>query len=149
MPKINEENIDHSNSNYNVDGEILSGDALKQRIHRLESIGEGNRTPEEEQTLERLKLKNEKEIDKIDRAKRDRKNTGSAGAKEGGNNFKKTHKKDGIPNNPAEPAKPVDLSTKGKHSTNKVQNFESYNKEIEGMKYLIEYMNNNDKPKMI
>mgnify|MGYP000244349778 CR=1 FL=1 len=48
------------------------------------------------------------------------------------------------------------MRVKGKHSkvsdqieNNRVQYYESYNKEIEGMKYLIEYMNNNNNNKTI
>ena len=160
MSNINESNIDHDKSSYTLPDEHasvlgsgqISGNNMTTKISRLSN--KENRTSAEEAALQWLKSKNEKEIDKIDRPKRDRMETGSEGAKLGGNNFKKTHEKKGM-GNPGEINGLAKMGVSGKRSkisdqikNNSVEYYESYTKEIENMKYLIEYMNNN-KPNII
>lgn len=149
MSNINEINIDLQDRKINVDGENVRGGTLKNQISRLKN--KDNLSTEERQKLKRLQIKYDEEIDKIDRPKRDRMNIGAEGTKDGvngRNNFKEAGPKDGIPTPETDATKPPDLSTKGKHSENKIQYYESYEKEMENMKYLIEYMNNN-KPNII
>lgn len=145
MDNINEENKDHSKSIYNVDGEQINGNILTTRISRLEN--KENRTTEEDKTLERLKNKNKLAIEKIDRPKRSRMNSGAEGTKDGGNNFKNTWTVDDATSVP-KPHNPDNRVVKGKRSKAvDLEFYESYEKEMENMKYLIEYMNNN-KPKI-
>ena len=91
------------------------------------------------------------EVNKIDAKKRVVMRTDGVGAKKGGNAFKDTHEKDRDNANPSKVGGLAKLTSSGKHSkvsdqieNNRVQYYESYNKEIENMKYLIEYMNNNN-----
>ena len=77
--------------------------------------------------------------------------TDGQGAKKGGNAFKDTHEKDGQ-GKFDKVGGLAKMGRSGKHSktsdqleNNRVQYYESYEKEIEDMRYLIEYMNNNGK----
>lgn len=79
--------------------------------------------------------------------------TDGVGKKKGGNAFIDTHEKDKDNANPTKVGGLADMKVRGKHSkvsdqieNNRVQYYESYNKEIKDMKYLIEYMcNKNNK----
>ena len=152
MDNINEENKDHSKSIYTIPSKYanvlgdkpITGSGMTTWLSRLKNK---NRTSEEQSAFEWLENENDRQIEKIDRPKRDRMNTGAEGTKDGGNNFKNTWTETGVPNAP-KPVKVDSRIVKGKRSkANNVEYYESYEKEIKNMKYLIEYMNNN-KPKI-
>ena len=155
MSNINESNKDHYNSTYNVGGEQYNGNSLTTKISRLKKKKEeGKLTSDEEKKLEELKSSNQEGIDKIYKQKKNIETTGGQGKYKGGNAHKKTHEKNGIPDltNNETSGKTV----RGRRSKvsnqiadNRLQYYESYEEEMENMKYLIEYMNNNDKPKII
>lgn len=150
MSNINESNKDHYNTTYNVGGKQYNGNSLTTEISRLKKKKEeGKLTSEEEKKLEELKGSNQEGIDKIYKQKKNIETTGGQGKYKGGNAHKNTHTKNGNSKPEENPTKPVDLSTSSKRSINKLQYYESYEKEMENMKYLIEYMNNNDKHKII
>ena len=72
------------------------------------------------------------------------------------NAFKKAHTKDRKNKNVDKIGGMAKLTSSGKHTkasdqvaNNRVQYYESFDKEIKDMIYLIEYMNNNDKNKIL
>lgn len=158
MKNLNEKNEEHESSTYTVPpqfhsslGEKISGNNITTKISRLSK--KENLTDEEEKTLKWLKGKNNAEINKIDAQKRIIMRTDGVGKKKGGNAFIDTHEKDKDNANPTKVGGLADMKVRGKHSkvsdqieNNRVQYYESYNKEIKDMKYLIEYMcNKNNK----
>jgi|TARA_Y100001937_G_C7095940_1_gene320073 hypothetical protein len=158
MKNLNEKNEEHESSTYTVPpqfhsslGEKISGNNITTKISRLSK--KENLTDEEEKTLKWLKGKNNAEVNKIDAQKRIIMRTDGVGKKKGGNAFIDTHEKDKDNANPTKVGGLADMKVRGKHSkvsdqieNNRVQYYESYNKEIKDMKYLIEYMcNKNNK----
>ena len=158
MKNLNEKNEEHESSTYTVPpqfhsslGEKISGNNITTKISRLSK--KENLTDEEEKTLKWLKGKNNAEVNKIDTQKRIIMRTDGVGKKKGGNAFIDTHEKDKDNANPTKVGGLADMKVRGKHSkvsdqieNNRVQYYESYNKEIKDMKYLIEYMcNKNNK----
>tara|TARA_R100001015_G_C4621208_1_gene178355 strand:+ start:288 stop:770 length:483 start_codon:yes stop_codon:yes gene_type:complete len=158
MKNLNEKNEEHESSTYTVPpqfhsslGKKISGNNITTKISRLSK--KENLTDEEEKTLKWLKGKNNAEVNKIDAQKRIIMRTDGVGKKKGGNAFIDTHEKDKDNANPTKVGGLADMKVRGKHSkvsdqieNNRVQYYESYNKEIKDMKYLIEYMcNKNNK----
>ena len=158
MKNLNEKNEEHESSTYTVPpqfhsslGKKISGNNITTKISRLSK--KENLTDEEEKTLKWLKGKNNAEVNKIDTQKRIIMRTDGVGKKKGGNAFIDTHEKDKDNANPTKVGGLADMKVRGKHSkvsdqieNNRVQYYESYNKEIKDMKYLIEYMcNKNNK----
>ena len=161
MENINERNEEYESRTFPVPpkfheslGNEITGNNITTKLSRLNE--KENLTDKEQQVLRWLKGKDNAETNKIDAIKRIKMKTDAPGAKQGGNNFIDTHKKDRNNTNPTKVGGLADMRVKGKHSkvsdqieNNRVQYYESYNKEIEGMKYLIEYMNNNNNNKTI
>jgi len=158
MKQINERNEEYESSTFTVPpqfhsslGEKISGNNITTKISRLNK--KEKLTSEEQKTLTWLKGKDNAETNKIDAQKRIIKRTDGVGKKKGGNAFIDTHEKDKDNVNPTKPGGLADMKVRGKHSkvsdqieNNKVQYYESYKKEMKNMKYLIEYMcNNNNK----
>jgi hypothetical protein len=87
----------------------------------------------------------------VDAPKRVRKESGTTGKKEGGNNYKKTHSKDRKNKNPTAIGGLPDVRTMAKpeNIANNTVDYvkESTRIEMDKIMYLIEYMNN-DKPKI-
>lgn len=111
------------------------------------------RTPEEDKVLKWLKDTLKKEITANEAPKRIRMETGASGKKGGGNNFKDTHKKDRDNKNPTKVGGIPDVRTmsNGRNIMNNTVDYvkEDYDKEMSKMRYLIEYMdNNNNKNKL-
>jgi hypothetical protein len=151
---INEGNKEYDESLFQVPqqfqsflGKEITGNNITTRINRL--TNKENLSNEEQQVLRWLKGKDNAETNKIDAIKRIKMKTGAPGGKKGGNNFIDTHEKDRDNANPTKISGLADMRVKGKHSkvsdqieNNRVQYYESYEKEIKDMKYLIEYMDN-------
>jgi len=156
MSMINEGNKEYDESLFQVPqqfqsflGKEITGNNITTRINRL--TNKENLSNEEQQVLRWLKGKDNAETNKIDAIKRIKMKTGAPGGKKGGNNFIDTHEKDRDNANPTKISGLADMRVKGKHSkvsdqieNNRVQYYESYEKEIQNMKYLIEYMDNNN-----
>jgi len=154
MSMINEGNKEYDESLFQVPqqfqsflGKEITGNNITTRINRL--TNKENLSNEEQQVLRWLKGKDNAETNKIDAIKRIKMKTGAPGGKKGGNNFIDTHEKDRDNANPTKISGLADMRVKGKHSkvsdqieNNRVQYYESYEKEIKDMKYLIEYMDN-------
>jgi hypothetical protein len=87
-----------------------------------------------------------KEIEAVDAPKRIIMQTDGQGGKKGGNAYKDTHSKDRDNANPTGVGMPKvhKGSMRRQIMTNKVQ-YESINSEIDDIRYLIEYMDNNKK----
>lgn len=152
MYNMNENHDEYDKANLKVDGETIKGNALATRVTRLQQKKdkEGLST-EEEVELNKLDGAKKRELNKIDAGKRALGDTGG-GTKKGGNAFKDTHtKNDGTKPSEAPTEVKVDKigssGARSKMSDNikydRVQTFESINEEIDSMRYLIEYMNNN------
>ena len=158
MKNINERNEEYESSTFTVPpqfhsslGKKISGNNITTKISRLNK--KEKLTSEEQKTLTWLKGKDKAETNKIDAQKRIIKRTDGVGKKKGGNAFIDTHEKDNANANPTKAGGLADMKVRGKHSkvsdqieNNSVQYYESYKKEMKDMKYLIEYMcNNNNK----
>lgn len=155
MSNINERNEEYESSTFQVPpqfhsllGKEITGNNITTKISRLSK--KENLSNDEQQILRWLKGKDNAETNKIDSKKRIGMKTGAPGIKKGGNNFIDTHEKDRDNANPTKIGGLADLRVKGKHSkvsdqieNNRVQYYESYEKEIQDIKYLIEYMDNN------
>lgn len=155
MSNINERNEELESKTYAVPpmfhsqlGEKITGNNITTKISRLSK--KENLTDEEQKLLSWLKGKNEAEVNKIDAKKRIIMQTDGVGNKKGGNAFKDTWERDEN-SNPTKPGGLAKVTSSGKHSkvsdqleNNRVQYYESYEKEIKDMKYLIEYMDNNN-----
>ena len=131
-----------------ITGNKVNGNYITTKINRLKEKGK-KLTEKEQKFLRWLKGKDNAETNKIDAIKRIKMKTGAPGGKKGGNNFIDTHEKDRDNANPTKISGLADMRVKGKHSkvsdqieNNRVQYYESYEKEIKDMKYLIEYMDN-------
>jgi len=154
MSKIKENNDQYDKSSIKIDGKSKSGNAVSTELTRLKAKKEANPetwSTENEIQLNKLKGGEKGELDKIDRSKRDLMDTGH-GAKKGGNAFKDTHNKNQGTKPTEDPTKVKvekigSSGARSKISDNikydRVQTFESINEEIDSMRYLIEYMNNN------
>tara|TARA_R110001592_G_scaffold35358_1_gene120257 strand:+ start:593 stop:1075 length:483 start_codon:yes stop_codon:yes gene_type:complete len=158
MKQVNERNEEYESSTFTVPpqfhsslGKKISGNNITTKISRLNK--KEKLTSEEQKTLTWLKGKDNAETNKIDAQKRIIKRTDGVGKKKGGNAFIDTHEKDRDNANPTKPGGLAKITSSGKHSkvsdqieNNSVQYYESYNKEMKDMKYLIEYMcNKNNK----
>lgn len=153
MKRINESNEEHESSTYTVPpqfhaalGKEITGNNVTTKISRLSN--KEDLSSEEHSILRWLKGKDNAEVNKIDAKKRAIMRTDGVGAKKGGNAFKDTHEKDNANANVGKVGGLAKMTSSGKHSkvsdqieNNRVQYYESYDKEIENMKYLIEYMN--------
>lgn len=156
MSKINERNEEYESSTFQVPpqfhsllGKEITGNNITTKLSRLKN--KENLTDEEQQAFRWLKGKDNAETNKIDARKRITMKTDGVGAKKGGNAFIDTHEKDRDNTNPTKVGGLADMKVRGKHSkvsdqieNNRVQYYESYEKEIQNMKYLIEYMDNNN-----
>ena len=158
MKKVNERNEEYESGTLTVPPQFhsslvkkISGNNITTKISRLSK--KEKLTSEEQKTLTWLKGKDNAETNKIDAQKRIIKRTDGVGKKKGGNAFIDTHEKDKNNTNPTKIGGLADMKVRGKHSkvsdqieNNNVQYYESYKKEMKDMKYLIEYMcNNNNK----
>ena len=129
-------------------GNEISGNNMTTIMSRLRK--KENKSKEEEELLEYLEKEYENIADSIDNKKRIQMNLGRE------NTFKKTHTKDRKNKNVDEIGGMAKLTSSGKHTktsnqlaNNIVQYYESFDKEIKDMIYLIEYMDNNDKKKIL
>lgn len=135
-------------------GDKISGNNITTKISRLNA--KDSLTDSEQEALNWLNGKHDGETRKIDSVKRTIMRTDGVGAKKGGNAFKDTHTKDKDNANPTKIGGMVKITSSGKHSkvsdqieNNRVQYYESYESEIEAVRYLIEYMNNNKDNKIL
>lgn len=102
-----------------------------------------NKSPEDVDALKWIEKNLKKEIDAADRPKRIIMQTDGQGAKKGGNAYKDTHTKDRDNADPTRVRMPkIKGNVQRQIMTNKVQ-YESIDSEIDSIRYLIEYMNNN------
>jgi hypothetical protein len=129
-------------------GDEISGNNMTTKMSRLRK--KENKSKEEEELLEYLEKEYENIADSIDNKKRIQMNLGRENA------FKETHTKDRKNKNVTKVGGIPKLTSSGKHTkasdqvaNNIVQYYESFDKEIKDMIYLIEYMDNNDKNKIL
>ncbi len=132
----------------------ISGNDLTTTISRLENDKSENPSEDNEYALNYLKSKVKGERSKIDGPKRAMMNTDGGGNKSSivghMNAFKKGTAKDGIGDiKPTGPAKLTSngMDSKTRHTDmvndpNKITYYESFESEIDSMRYLIEYMDN-------
>lgn len=132
----------------------LSGNNLTTTISRLENDKSETNGEDRDYALNYLKNKANTQRNAIDAPKRSRMNIGAQGTKSSVtgdmNNFKKGTSKDGIGD--LKPTGDVKLTSKGldgktNHSSkvsnpNNITYYESFETEIDSMRYLIEYMDN-------
>ncbi len=120
-------------------GEEISGNNLPTKISRLEN--KESLTEEEEEVLEWLNKTYNKKKEESYHHKDIQRNNGRENA------FKEEHTKDKKNTNVTKPGGLAKLNSSTKVSkqleNNMVQYYESFNKEIKDMIYLIEYMDNN------
>lgn len=132
-------NKDIDSKKYEPLGVKTSGNNLTTKISRLEN--KEYLTKEEEETLTELKKTYDKEKEKSYHNKDVQRRNGKENA------FKEEHTKDNNNTNVAKPGGLAKLNSSTKVSkqleNNMVQYYESFNKEIKNMIYLIEYMDNN------
>lgn len=143
-------NLDLVNKDYVVNspsakkylGDKISGNNLTTIKSRLENKGQLNQ--EEQDALDWINKRYEEETKRIDGLKRTQMRAGKE------NSFKKTHTKDNDNANPTKVGGNVKITSSGEHSkvsdqieNNRVQYYESIEDEIQSMRYLIEYMDNN------
>lgn len=126
-------------------GDKISGNNLTTVKSRLEA--KDVLTSDEEATLAWVNKKYDDEVQSIDGVKRTQMKVGRE------NVFKKTHTKDRDNANPTKVGGLAKMTSSGEHSktsdqieNNRVQYYESIDIELNNIKYLIEYMNNNKKP---
>jgi hypothetical protein len=119
-------------------GKEITGNNITTKISRLSS--KDDLSSEEHSILRWLKGKDNAEVNKIDAKKRITMKTDGVGAKKGGNAFKDTHEKDNNNVNVGKVGGLAKMTSSGKHSkvsdqleNNRVQYYESYEKEIEDM----------------
>lgn len=144
---INKEYVVNGESARKYLGDKISGTNLTTIKSRLENKGDLNQ--DEKNALDWLTKKYEQERSSIDGLKRTQMKSGRE------NTYKKTHEKDKDNANPDKVGGLANFNTTGdgKHvaggkttdqiENNRVQYYESIESEIEEMRYLIEYMNNN------
>lgn len=111
------------------------------------------RTPEDNKVLTWLKGALEKAINTNEAPKKIKKETGATGDRAGGNNYKKTHTKNTHNANPTKVGRIPDARTMNnpRNLMNNTVDYikEEHEKEMSKMRYLIEYMdNNNNKTKL-
>jgi len=121
-------------------GDTISGNNLTTIKSRLEN--KGNLNNDELAALEWITKKYEDTRKSIDNIKRTQMRSGKDNA------FKKTHTKDNDNANPTKVGGNVKITSSGEHSkvsdqieNNRVAYYESIDKELNGIKYLIEYLN--------
>jgi hypothetical protein len=151
MSKINENNDQYDKSTIKIDGEGKSGNAISTELSRLKAKKKDNPeewSTEDEVRLNKLKGGEKRELTKIDRHKRTQMDAGTQNA------FLKNHKKNGDKNlsDAGTKVEVQKIGSNGEHSKindnikyDRVQTYESFDAEIDSMRYLIEYMNNNNK----
>jgi len=152
-------NLDLKNKSFEVpknlrpllnNNESMSYSNMNKKMSELKN--KDKRTPDEEKVLTWLKTKLKKEITANEAPKRIKMETGASGKKDGGNNFKDTHKKDRDNANPTAVGGIPEVRTmaNGRHIVNNTVGYvkEEYDKEMLKMIYLIEYMDNNKKTKL-
>lgn len=130
-------------------GNKISGNNITTRISRLNS--KESLSEMEQEALKWLENKHKGETRKIHAQKDIIAKTGGIGKKKGGNAFKDTHEKDNANANPTKISGLGKVTSSGEHSkvsdqieNNRIQYYESFQSEIDAMRYLIEYMNNNN-----
>lgn len=133
----------------------ISGNHLTTEISRLKSSLKGTPNEDKQYVLNYLEAKVRTQRNAIDAPKRARMNIDTQGTKKSitgnMNNYKEGKSKDGINLKVKGDAKLTGKGLDGKtnqsskiNDPNKITYYESYESEIESMKYLIEYMNNNN-----
>ena len=153
-------NLDLENKKFTIDDERVkkhfnsnevSYNNATTKKSRLEKKKETNSLTEEENiVLDWLNRKLDQETKRVDAGKRIQMNAGKS------NSFKKTHTKDRSNVNPTKIGGLAKITSDGEHSktsdqiyNNRTTYYESLEKEIDSIKYLIEYMNNNKKNNII
>ena len=151
MNSLQENNDQYDNKDIKVGNETIKGNALSKRVTDLNAKKKDKPeefSTEDEVTLNKLSGIEKRELTKIDRHKRTQMDAG------GQNSFLKKHKKDGNKSitNPGTKVSIEKIGKSGEHSKindnlkyDRVQTFESIDSEIDSMRYLIEYMNNDKK----
>ena len=152
-------NLDLKNKSFEVpknlrpllnDNESMSYSNMNKKMSELNK--KDKLTPDDEKVLKWLKNTLKKEITANEAPKRIKMKTGASGNRNGGNNFKDTHKKDRDNANPTAVGGIPDVRTmaNGRHIVNNTVGYvkEEYEKEMSKMRYLIEYMDNNKKTKL-
>lgn len=147
-------NIDLKNKKFDIDNDSIKsyfGDndvASYEYMNKVKSelTNKKDKNEEDTKTLRWIDKKLGKEIDSIEAPKRIIMQTDGQGGKSGGNAFKDTHTKDRDNANPTKVRIPKihKGSVERQIMTNKVY-YESIDSEIDNIRYLIEYMNNNNK----
>jgi len=145
MNNLEENSDEFDKSNLKIDGETVKGNAVATRVTRLSQKKDNEGLSDEEEiilsNLEDVKNSKQKVI-------HSRKKTQMDAGKN--NSFLKPHNKDGFDSihNTGTEIEPNKSKTTNLNKKNKrigIQVFESIDAEIDSMRYLIEYMNNNNK----
>jgi len=153
-------NLDLKNKTFEVpknlrqllnDNESMSYSNMNKKMSVLNNMD--IRTPEDDKVLKWLKDTLKKSITTNEAPKKIKKETGATGDRAGGNNYKKTHTKDTHNANPTRVGGIPDARTMNnpRNLMNNTVDYikEEHEKEISKMRYLIEYMdNNNNKTKL-
>ena len=145
-------NLDLKNKNFKIDDDVVkkyfngNNSASYEYMTKIKSEldNKQKKSKDDVSALKWIDRNLNKEIETVDRPKRIIMQTDGQGGKKGGNAYKDTHSKD------KDNADPTRVRTPKVHKgsmqrqimTNKVQ-YESIDNEIDSIKYLIEYMNNN------
>ena len=147
-------NIDLKNKKFKIDDENVksyfnnNNSASYEYMNKVKSEldNKKEKSKQDIKTLKWIKKNLNKEIDAVDRPKRIVMQTDGQGGKKGGNAYKDTHSKDKDNADPTRVRIPKvhKGSMQRQIMTNKVQ-YESIDSEIDSIRYLIEYMNNNNK----
>jgi len=155
MPNLDLENkkfpIDDERVKKHFNSNEVSYNNATTKKSRLEKKKETNGLTEEENiVLDWLNKKLDQETKRVDTGKRIRMNTGVKNA------FKEEHTKDRSNANPTKIGGLAKITSDGKHSktsdqiyNNRTTYYESLEQEIDSIKYLIEYFDNNKKNNLI
>jgi hypothetical protein len=155
MPNLDLENkkfpIDNERVKHHFNSNEVSYNNATTKKSRLEKKKETNGLTEEENiVLDWLNKKLDQETKRVDTSKRIQRDAGKTNA------FKKTHTKDRSNANPTKISGLAKITSDGEHSktsdqiyNNRTTYYESLEKEIDSIKYLIEYFDNNKKNNII
>lgn len=151
-------NLDLKNKQFKVDDESVSkyfggnSQVSYEYMNKIKSEldNKNDKTKSDHEALKWIDRNLNKEIETVDRPKRIIMQTDGQGGKKGGNAYKDTHDKDRDNANPTKVRMPKvhKGSMQRQIMTNKVQ-YESISSEIEEIRYLIEYMDNNKKNNLL
>jgi len=128
------------NTKFNHDNKVLDGEALKMRETRLkQELKNGTITKQGEIELEEIKKKLQHARNIINKGKEIKKDT----------DYRNTFQKEINPTSVEAPKVTKSADKKGGVKSRILTNAEALSEEISSIKYLIEYMNNNNKKQIL